>query len=323
MPSPVMSDVARARSFGDVAWGGALECAWAEAQNCVDALFLCERHFLSHTELEKIRKSYARELARVSAWRNPRLEEVFYCVRREDFLPPGPWKLLVDGRFVETRGSNPAHVYQNAAIAIDTRKGINNGEPHLHAMWIGAVAPQPDEDVTQIGLGMGYYTAILALLVAPGGHLTGYEIDSELAEAARRNLSAYEKVSVVAGDATALAVPPSDLIYVSAAVVEPPDQWLTALRPGGRLIFPWRPTLDVALALLVKRVAAGFEVKPLMSCWFIPCVGASTPRGTTLAPNGASASRIRSLHLTRERAPDNSAVATYENVWFSSAKLQR
>jgi protein-L-isoaspartate(D-aspartate) O-methyltransferase len=275
---------------------------------------------LNGTHLEEVRRSYAKELARVSAWRDPRFEEIFYRVRREDFLPPGPWKLLAGGRFVETQDSSPAHVYQNAAIAIDTRKGINNGEPHLHAMWIGAVAPRPGEDVAQIGLGMGYYTAVLALLVAPGGHLTGFEIDSELAKAAHRNLSAYENVSIVAGDATVLPVPPSDLIYVSAAAVDPPEQWLAALRPGGRLIFPWRPTVDVALAMLVKRVAAGFEVKPLMSCWFIPCAGASSPRGTTLAPNGASASRIRSLHLTRERVPDKSAVAIYENVWFSSAK---
>ena len=134
---------------------------------------------MSQANLDDVRRAYAREMARVSASPDPRLEEVFYRVHREDFLPPGPWKLLVEGRYVETPNSDPAHVYRNSAIALDARKGINNGEPYLHAMWIGAAAPQPGETITQIGLGMGYYSAILSLLVQPGGHLTGFEIDSE------------------------------------------------------------------------------------------------------------------------------------------------
>lgn len=276
---------------------------------------------LDQAKLDGVRRSYARALARVSASPDPRLEQAFYRVHREDFLPPGPWKLLVEGQFVQTPNSDPAHVYQNAAIALDVRKGINNGEPHLHAMWIGAAAPQPGETITQIGLGMGYYSAILSLLVLPGGRLIGFEIDSDLAETARHKLSAYENVSVVTGDATSLEVPPSDMIYVSAAVVEPPEQWLRALRPGGRLIFPWRPTVDVALAMLVKRVSAGFEARPLMSCWFIPCAGASSHKSRLLAPNPSSAQRIRSLLLTRIQAPDESAVAIYEHCWFSSAKF--
>jgi protein-L-isoaspartate(D-aspartate) O-methyltransferase len=276
---------------------------------------------LSEANLEGVRRAYAKEMARVSASLDPRLEEVFYRVPREAFLPPGPWKVLVEGRFVETPGSDPIHVYQNAAIALDARKGINNGEPYLHAMWIGAVAPQPGETITQIGLGMGYYTAILSLLVLPGGHLTGFEIDRELAETARRNLTTFENVSVMAGDATSLEVPPSDLIYVSAAVVEPPEQWLVALRPGGRLIFPWRPTVDVALAMLVTRVTKGFEARPLMPSWFIPCAGASSHKGSLLAPNPATARCAQSLHLTRVRAPDDSAIAIYAHCWFSSAKV--
>jgi protein-L-isoaspartate(D-aspartate) O-methyltransferase len=275
---------------------------------------------LDQAKLDGVRRSYARALARVSASPDPRLEQAFYRVHREDFLPPGPWKLLVEGQFVQTPSSDPAHVYRNAAIALDVRKGINNGEPHLHAMWIGAAAPQPGETVTQIGLGMGYYSAILSLMVLPGGRLIGFEIDSDLAEITRRNLLAYENVSVGAGDATSLELPPSDLIYVSAAVVEPPEHWLAALRPGGRLIFPWRPTVDVALAMLVKRVAAGFEARPLMSCWFIPCEGASSHKGRLLVPNPSSAQRIRSLQLTRIQAPEESAVAIYEHCWFSSAR---
>lgn len=277
---------------------------------------------MDKANLHIIRRAYAKEMARVSGSPDARLEATFYRVHREGFLPPGPWKLLVEGRYVETPDSDPRHVYRNSAIALDARKRINNGEPFLHAMWIGAVAPRPGETITQIGLGMGYYSAILSLLVRPGGRLIGFEIDSELAELARRNLSGFENASVATGDATALELPQSDLIYVSAGVAAPPEQWLAALRPGGRLIFPWRPTAEVALAMLVKRVPSGFEARPLMSSWFIPCAGASRPKGNLLAPNPSTAKRIRSLHLTRDYAPDESAVAIYEYVWFSSAKLR-
>ena len=277
---------------------------------------------MSKADLDDVRWAYAKDMAVVSGSPDPRLEKIFFSVHREGFLPPGPWKLLVEGRYVETPDSDPVHVYRNSVIALDARKGINNGEPHLHAKWIGAVAPQPGETVTQIGLGMGYYSAILSLLVQPGGRLTGFEIESALAETARRNLAGFENVSVITGDAAALELPPSDLIYVSAGVAAPPEQWLAALRLGGRLIFPWRPTAEVALAMLVKPVLAGFEAKPLMSSWFIPCAGPSSPKGSALAPTPSTARRIRSLHFTRDRAPDKSAVAVSERVWFSSAKLR-
>lgn len=277
---------------------------------------------MDQANLDDVRRTYAKDMAVVSGSPDPRLERAFYSVHREDFLPPGPWKLLVEGRYVDTPNSDPVHVYRNSVIALDARKGINNGEPHLHAMWMGAVAPKPGDDVTQIGLGMGYYSAILSLLVQPGGQLIGFEIDSELAETARRKLSDFQNVSVITGDAVSRELSPSDIIYVSAAVAAPPEQWLAALRPGGRLIFPWRPTVEVALAMLVTRIAMGFEARPLMSSWFIPCAGASSPRGSSLAPTPSTARRIHSLHLIRDRAPDDSAVAVYEHVWFSSAKLR-
>ena len=239
---------------------------------------------LDQANLDDVRRAYAKDMARRERFAGP--------APRKDILQRTPRRLSSAGTVETARGgavyetpnSDPRHVYRNSVIAIDARKGINNGEPHLHAMWIRAVAPKPGETITQIGLGMGYYSAILSLLVQPGGRLTGFEIESDLAEIARRNLASFENVSVITGDAAALELPPSDLIYVSAAVAAPPEQWLAALRPGGRLIFPWRPTVEVALAMLVKRVPEGFEARPLMSSWFIPCAGASSPKGSTLAP---------------------------------------
>ena len=202
---------------------------------------------------------------------------------------------------------------------LDAAKRINNGEPSLHAAWMGAVAPASGEAVTHIGAGMGYYTAILSMLVLPMGAVTAFEIEAHLAASARRNLAPFEGVTVVQGDATKLPLPASDVIYVSAGVAAPPADWLAALKPGGRMIFPWRPSEKVALTLLVKAEGDGFSVKPLMPSWFIPCVGASEEISPLKVPASlAEARSIRSIWRTAQRPPDDSAIAIYPNVWFSS-----
>lgn len=268
--------------------------------------------------LEEIRSFYARTMAAASRSPDPRIERAFETIPREAFLPPGPWRLIVNGLPVKTPSADPTYLYQDVLVTLDAAKAINNGEPSLHAAWIGAVAPRIGEAVTQIGAGAGYYTAILSFLVLPGGSVTAFEIDERLADRARHNLAPFEGVTVIQGDATRLPLPPSDIIYVNAAIAAPPTDWLTALKPGGRLIFPWRPSEEIALTLLVKREAGGFGVKPLMHAWFIPCVGASEIPASRLPNTSAELRALRSLWRTADRPPDDSAIAIYPDVWFSS-----
>jgi protein-L-isoaspartate(D-aspartate) O-methyltransferase len=276
------------------------------------------------TDLESVRSAYAREMMEASGSDDPRLERAFAEVPREDFVGPGPWRImglksaLAGDRYVETPSTDPAHLYQNALIALDAGKGINNGEPALHAAWIGAVAPRPSETVSHVGAGTGYYSAILSRLVLPGGDVHAFEIEPELAERARVNLAAFPNVKAIEGDAVALPLPASDIIYVNAGVVAPPASWLQALKPDGRLIFPWRPSQDVALSLLVTEKAGGFEVKPLMPSWFIPCIGASLAERGAKLPGVAEARRTRSIRLAADQPPDATATAIVGEVWFSS-----
>jgi len=272
--------------------------------------------------LAEARKRYARLMAAASKSDDPRLERVFELVPREAFLPPGPWKIMIDNGYFETPSADPAYLYQNALVALDAAKGINNGEPFLHAAWLGAAAPQRGNVVCHIGAGSGYYTAILSVLALPGGRVEAFEIEPDLAEKARRNLQAFEGITVTLGDATKLPLPASDLIYVNAGVMAPPCSWLQALRPQGRLIFPWRPSDQVGLTLLITRTDAGFEAKPLMNSWFIPCVGgASTVDAFVTPPDAHAARSVRSAWLTSERVPDKTAVVAYKHVWFSSSEL--
>jgi protein-L-isoaspartate(D-aspartate) O-methyltransferase len=225
---------------------------------------------------------------------------------------------MVAEKYIETPSADPRYIYQNNLVALDSENGINNGEPFLHAAWIGAVSPQPGETVAHLGAGAGYYSAILSVLVLPAGQVHAFELNEDLAAAALTNLLPFENVLVVTGNAVSLPIAPSDIIYVNAAVMTPPVQWLQNLRPGGRLIFPWHPSKAVSMAALVTRSARGFALKPLMPARFISCVGASEEPAGSTPPEPARAWQSRSIRLTTEQAPDQTVTAMYPDFWFSS-----
>jgi protein-L-isoaspartate(D-aspartate) O-methyltransferase len=278
----------------------------------------------TRASLSEIRNFFAVQMAMASQSDDPRLERAFGSVRRENFLPQGPWRIgkigLHDSGLV-TPSADPAYVYQNCLVALDEAKAINNGEPFLHAAWLGAVKPRAGDLICQVGVGLGYYTAILSRLASPGGHVTGIELDKRLAEGARKNLARYANVEITSGNATSLPLPESDLIYVNASVAAPPVSWLQSLRPQGRMIFPWKPSESVGLSLLVTRQERGYQVKPLMPSWFIPCIGASDTGDCLRAPDIEEARSVRAVWLTSERSPDKTAVAVCRHIWFSSAAL--
>ena len=121
--------------------------------------------------------------------------------------------------------------------------------------------------------------------------------------------------------ASARSITPSDIIYVNAGVVAPPLSWLNALKPGGRLIFPWRPRHDIGLAVLARKEDAGFAVQVLSGAWFIPCSGASDEGITIRRPSPREARRARAIFLRSQREPDSSAIAVYPHLWFSARPL--
>ena len=176
----------------------------------------------SKAGLKEIRGFFATMMAVASGTTDPRFERAFELVRREAFVGPGPWHINVYQRTIETPSADPVFLYQNVLVRLDAAKGINNGEPFLHAAWMGAVELKPGDAVTHIGAGTGYYSAILSVLVLPGGVVNAFEIEENLARRARQNLQPFENVEVIHGDATRLPLPPSDLIYVNAGVVTPP-----------------------------------------------------------------------------------------------------
>ena len=272
---------------------------------------------MSKNTLETYRSEYAAQIARLTDLRDRRIERAFAAIPREDFLPPPPWTTISAGVAAQTH--DLAGIYDNVLVAIDKERGINNGEPALHAAWLEAVGPRPGETVIHVGAGTGYYTAILARLVEPGGHVEAFEYETDLAAKAEQNLSGYSNVAVHAGSAFGRPLPAADVIYVNAGVATPDAEWLKALRPGGRLIFPWQPRKGWGPAVLVRRLSGGFSAKPLMTVGFISCSGAAEKRSKHHFTEDDLAG-VRSIWLTEDRSPDQTSIAVYDQVWFSSAK---
>ena len=73
--------------------------------------------------------------------------------------------------------------------------------------------------------------------------------------------------------------------------------------------------------VLLTEAGYGFAGKILMSAWFIPCVGASNPNVCIRAPTSGEARSLHSAWLTADRQPDGTAIAIYDDMWFSSARL--
>ena len=270
-------------------------------------------------ESDSYRRGYAGQIARLANIRDKRIEEAFATVPREAFLPPPPWTVISMG--IAIRTSSVAEIYNNVLVAIDPKRGINNGEPALHAAWIDTISPQPGETVIHVGAGTGYYTAILALLVQQDGRVEAFEYEADLAAQAERNLVRHANATVHAASAFGRVLPNADIIYVNAGVVAPDVQWLRALDPGGRLIFPWQPHKGWGPALLVTRRGRGFSAQSLMTVGFISCSGTTEKNLVSRLLTESDFAAVRSIWIRSDRSPDSCAIAIYDDVWFSSEEI--
>ena len=223
----------------------------------------------------KRRQAYAAEIARRAHVRDPRIEAAFAAVPREDFAGPPPWRIGSGGFFGLSSSDHPARLYEDVLVAIDAERGINNGQPSLHAQSIDALELKEGETVVQIGAGAGYYTAILAELVGPEGRVIAYEIEPDIAERAAANLARYPQVEVRARSGVD-DLPSADAVYVNAAASHPLRAWLDALKVGGRLVFPLQAAGSSGAMLLITRPERGdaWPARFLSAVVFIACEGA-------------------------------------------------
>jgi protein-L-isoaspartate(D-aspartate) O-methyltransferase len=263
--------------------------------------------------------------------RDVRVEQAFAAVPREPFAGPTPWFIRSSTWFggfdrppyVEAPDADPAFLYQDVLIALDRARGINIGQPSLHAHLLDAIALTEGETVLQVGAGSGYYTAILAHLVGSAGRVHAFEIDPGLAARAERNLADRPWVTVEARSGIAENLPPADIIYVNAGITQPSWSWLDALRPGGRLLFPLTPEGGFGAMLLVHKPREGGTAWParfVTRAGFIACQArqdSETGRRLTAAFEQGNWREVRSLRLTAK--PDMTCWFRGDDWWLSTA----
>lgn len=264
-------------------------------------------------DLAALRQFYADELRAVAHLQSDALVHAFATVHREDFLGPGPWQIMVnDSTYRTTEDTDPRHLYHNVLVAIDETRGLNNGQPSSLAGWFEQLGPHEGERVVDVGCGTGYYTAILAEIVGPTGHVTAYEIDKELARRAGSNLAPWSYVEVVAGDGTQHGVA-ADAIFVNAGATHPSVGLLDSLTPGGRLLVPLTTSVETlnagyGLMLKVVREAAGLGAAFVSPVGIFPCIGNRDARlneSLKAALEGDSWKRVRSVRLdAHEPSPE-------------------
>ncbi len=250
------------------------------------------------------------------------VRDAFARVPRENYLGPGPWKILTRQGYRETSDDSANQVYMSAAIALDPDRGINNGEPQLHAKMLAAAAPKAGETVVHVGAGSGYYTAILAELVGAQGFVHAYEIVEAIGRMAIANLADRTNVEVQTVTGTG-AIAEADVIYVCAGATRPADAWLEALKPGGRLIFPLTPENGFGGVLCLTRELGdetAMDARFVSPTLFIACEGArAVSEGVALlsAFQGKNMMDVRTLR--RDGPPDETCwFAWTEKLWLST-----
>jgi len=261
-----------------------------------------------NTTIETARKSYAEELRSLAHLSSPALIAAFATVPRERFVGPGPWRILGRDENWTTEDGDPRHVYHNVLIALDETKGINNGQPSLWAHFLDQLGVCAGDHLLHLGCGTGYYTAILAEIVGPGGRITAVEIDNAIAERARVALTPWRQVHVEHRDGASGPFEPADMIVVSAGATHPLPGWLAALKPGGRLLFPLTPDSGIgAMACLTRKREKSFEAKLSFGVQFIPFSGANDPEVSaqlSIALRRDKGAPVRSLRCEAHKKED-------------------
>jgi len=231
-------------------------------------------------DLNDIRRYFAEEIRAVANIRSEALIDAFAKVQRECFLGPGPWQIQGDRdeNYRTTKDADPRRLYHNILVAIDPGRHLNNGQPSYLAFCIDSLDLAEGDRVLHVGCGVGYYTAIMAETVGASGHVTGVEIDADLATRARENLAYLKQVNVAHGDGGKYDPGPCDAIFINAGVTHPSDVWLDALLPGGRLIIYLTVAFDDSgsgrgFMLKVKREGRLYTARFLYSVSVFHCEG--------------------------------------------------
>ncbi|WML67119.1 MAG: Protein-L-isoaspartate O-methyltransferase [Methanoregula sp. SKADARSKE-2] len=187
--------------------------------------------------------------------RDPRVLAALEEVPRHLFIPP-PYD---------------RDAYEDSPLPIGNGQTIS--QPYIVAVMTELLQLRPSDRVLEIGTGSGYQAAILSRIVS---HVTSAERIPELAELARRNLSAlhYDNVEIIVGDGT-LGYPanaPYNGILVTAASPDIPQPLTEQLADGGRMVLP-AGGRDLQKLMVLERDGSSVTSSEYGGVRFVPLIG--------------------------------------------------
>ena len=283
-------------------------------------------------DVQQARLGFAEELRHIAHVRSPAVVEAFATVPREHFLGPGPWRVLSplrDGNYWTTEDADPKRLYHDVLVAIDEKRGLNNGQPSLWANLYDQLDLRRGGHVIHVGAGVGYYSAILAEIVGAAGRVTALELDSDLAARATALLAdAWPQAQAIAADGFAFRSDrPADAIVVNAGVTHISTAWLDSLAPeNGRLLVPLTGSNWWGSFLLITRRGGETRRYParfVSRTGIIGCVGgrdAEAEARLREALAKADFTAIRSLRRPPEQ-PDESCWLEGDGWWLSTTAV--
>lgn len=235
-------------------------------------------------DLLQARTRFAQEIQRQGKIESGALIEALATVPRENFMGPGPWKIVRAADMAKgyqlTPDDDPRHLCDNVLVALDEQRRLNNGEPVALLRFLDSLTMCAGDRFLHIGCGVGYYTAIATHAIGPQGSVVAVEIDPTLAARAKLNLQSYETVKVLANNGTLDHLGNFDSIFINAGCTRPHAIWLDQLTVGGRLLvpltvgLPTMPGIGAGSMLLVTRGETEYSAKFTSPVGIFHCEGA-------------------------------------------------
>ncbi len=152
------------------------------------------------------------------------LKSAFFEVDRADFLPAD----LKD------------EAYSDKDLDFGYGEEVNS--PVLVAQMLAALQLKPGDKVLDLGTGSGYVLTIIAKTIGAQGRVYGVERNQQIASFARTRLEEYEvsnaELVFKDGSEGLISKAPYDGIHISFAYDDIPEQLVSQLKVGARLVTP-------------------------------------------------------------------------------------
>ncbi len=194
--------------------------------------------------------------------------------------------------------------YSDTYILVKEQNGVpvsSSSQPAVMAIMLEMLAIQPGQRILEIGTGTGYNAALLAHIVGNTGSIVTIDIDEDIVATARQHLDTlrFTQVQTICTDG-GFGYPdaaPYDRIIVTASASDILPAWREQLKPGGRLVLPFKLTgltrhhwlfADQTL-LAFENLGNHLQCTDMHMGGFLPLRGAFAQQAESLiqlAPNG-------------------------------------